>query len=178
MLASGAIVNANAGENADLWLALRGGSNNFGVVTRFDLRTFDQGLFWGGLVTYQISSRHQQFDAIERYSEAVEADPYASLMSNYIYTEDVGWIVANNLHYTKPEPHADVFRPFMHIQPRISSTMRLSNVTDFTSEIVRQDTSELRFVVSFPSSSLCVIFRRTAPCTALSYCARCRSSLF
>lgn len=43
VLASGDIVNANAHENPDLWFALKGGSNNFGVVTRFDLRTFKQG---------------------------------------------------------------------------------------------------------------------------------------
>ncbi|KAI1269173.1 hypothetical protein F5Y18DRAFT_415014 [Xylariaceae sp. FL1019] len=42
VLASGAIVNANAEENHDLWIALRGGGNNFGVVTRLDLRTFKQ----------------------------------------------------------------------------------------------------------------------------------------
>lgn len=52
VLASGEIVNANADENRDLWLALRGGNNNFGVVTRFDFRTFPQGSFWGGSVYY------------------------------------------------------------------------------------------------------------------------------
>ncbi|VUC26900.1 unnamed protein product [Clonostachys rosea] len=40
VLASGEIVNANASSNADLWKALKGGSSNFGIVTRFDLETF------------------------------------------------------------------------------------------------------------------------------------------
>lgn len=40
VLASGEICNANAQENADLWLALRGGGNNLGVVTSFDCKTF------------------------------------------------------------------------------------------------------------------------------------------
>ncbi|ESZ90177.1 hypothetical protein SBOR_9430 [Sclerotinia borealis F-4128] len=34
VLADGQIINANANANSDLWTALKGGSNNFGVVTR------------------------------------------------------------------------------------------------------------------------------------------------
>ncbi|PQE14459.1 oxidoreductase FAD-binding protein [Rutstroemia sp. NJR-2017a BBW] len=34
VLANGEIINANANENSDLWTALKGGSNNFGIVTR------------------------------------------------------------------------------------------------------------------------------------------------
>ncbi|KAI0905186.1 FAD-binding domain-containing protein [Ustulina deusta] len=37
VLANGSIINANETENADLWQALKGGSNNFGIVTRFDM---------------------------------------------------------------------------------------------------------------------------------------------
>ncbi|KAI0454143.1 FAD-binding domain-containing protein [Xylaria acuta] len=37
VLANGAIINANQSSNSDLWQALKGGSNNFGIVTRFDM---------------------------------------------------------------------------------------------------------------------------------------------
>ncbi|KAI1129935.1 FAD-binding domain-containing protein [Nemania abortiva] len=37
VLANGTIINANQTANADLWQALKGGSNNFGIVTRFDM---------------------------------------------------------------------------------------------------------------------------------------------
>lgn len=40
VLASGQILNANASANSDLWLALKGGSSNFGIVTRFDVEAF------------------------------------------------------------------------------------------------------------------------------------------
>jgi FAD/FMN-containing dehydrogenase len=43
VLASGEIVQANAETNKDLWVALKGGGCNFGIVTRFDLRVFEQG---------------------------------------------------------------------------------------------------------------------------------------
>jgi FAD/FMN-containing dehydrogenase len=37
VLGNGTIVNANRTANADLWKALKGGGNNFGIVTRFDV---------------------------------------------------------------------------------------------------------------------------------------------
>lgn len=40
VLASAAIVDANSKTNPDLFKALKGGSNNFGIVTRFDMKTF------------------------------------------------------------------------------------------------------------------------------------------
>ncbi|KAI8229620.1 Bifunctional solanapyrone synthase [Colletotrichum sp. SAR 10_86] len=51
VLAGGKVVNANATENSDLWWALKGGSNNFGIVTRFDMNTFPlpNGVFHGPL---------------------------------------------------------------------------------------------------------------------------------
>ncbi|KAF3812050.1 putative FAD-linked oxidoreductase [Colletotrichum gloeosporioides] len=51
VLAGGKVVNANATENTDLWWALKGGSNNFGIVTRFDMNTFPlpNGVFHGPL---------------------------------------------------------------------------------------------------------------------------------
>jgi len=52
VLASGEIINASAEENSDLFIALTGGANNFGVITRFDMKTFQQGQMWGGSVFY------------------------------------------------------------------------------------------------------------------------------
>lgn len=43
VLASGEIVTASADENAGLFWALKGGSSNFGIVTKFKLRTFKSG---------------------------------------------------------------------------------------------------------------------------------------
>lgn len=40
VLANGTIINANANENADLWKAQKGGSGNFGFVTRIDQGEF------------------------------------------------------------------------------------------------------------------------------------------
>jgi FAD/FMN-containing dehydrogenase len=52
VLATGSIVNANAQTNSDLFWALKGGSSNFGIVTRFDLATFPVTDMYGGLAEY------------------------------------------------------------------------------------------------------------------------------
>ncbi|KAF4604369.1 hypothetical protein EYR38_004791 [Pleurotus pulmonarius] len=45
-------------EGSDLFEALKGGGNNFGIVTRFRLKTHDQGPFWGGLFVF--GSRYER----------------------------------------------------------------------------------------------------------------------
>ncbi|RMD43017.1 hypothetical protein DV735_g2112, partial [Chaetothyriales sp. CBS 134920] len=52
VLASGEIVKASEQDNTDLFWALRGAGQNFGVVTEFVLRAFDQGDVWAGIQIY------------------------------------------------------------------------------------------------------------------------------
>ena len=49
VLADGSIVNANKRKNPDLYWALKGGSSNFGIVTRFDLQTYSSPKVWAGV---------------------------------------------------------------------------------------------------------------------------------
>lgn len=51
VLADGSLVNANATSNSDLFWALKGGSSNFGLVTRFDLETIPSRKVWAGAYT-------------------------------------------------------------------------------------------------------------------------------
>ena len=50
VLASGSIVTASVSTNPDLWKALKGGSNNFGIVTRFTAPAFPSGNIWSGFL--------------------------------------------------------------------------------------------------------------------------------
>jgi hypothetical protein len=71
VLADGSIVEATAdGEHDDLFWALRGGHNNFGIVTRFDLKTFPMssayvgGTIWDG---NNVLAQTQFFSALGAY---------------------------------------------------------------------------------------------------------------
>lgn len=134
VLSSGELTNANANENPDLFKALKGGSNNFGVVTGINMRVFPQGKFWGGFIGQPISTRFAQFQAFEEFASSAHYDPYAALINNYVYNAASGWFIASNYEYTKPEPYPDVFKPFTDL-PQVFNTMRISNLSDFTIEL-------------------------------------------
>ena len=50
VLASGSVTTASASANPDLWRALKGGSNNFGIVSRFTARSFPFTKIWSGFL--------------------------------------------------------------------------------------------------------------------------------
>ncbi|KAF1936519.1 FAD binding domain-containing protein [Clathrospora elynae] len=50
VLADGSITTASATINSELWRALKGGSNNFGIVTRLTARSFPSTSIWSGFL--------------------------------------------------------------------------------------------------------------------------------
>ena len=134
VLANGDIVNANAKEHSDLWVALRGGSNNFGVVTRFDLATFEQGEFWGGFIFYDPSTFPQQLKALNDLATDPNYDEYAHVIVSIGYGLGA-FAITNTIYYTKgPEPDPAVLQPFASAQPQLLNTLRASTLKNFTDE--------------------------------------------
>jgi len=66
-LANGTVVLANATHYPDLHWALKGGGNNFGVVTHFELFTIPSTGVYGGRITYPASSVDGLLDATYKY---------------------------------------------------------------------------------------------------------------
>ncbi|KAF8486369.1 FAD dependent oxidoreductase [Russula ochroleuca] len=60
VLPNGTITNVTS-KDCDLWFGLRGGLNNFGIVTKFILKSYPQSETWGGLRFYA----ENQLDAIK-----------------------------------------------------------------------------------------------------------------
>lgn len=136
VLASGQVVVANAKTNPTLWSALKGGSNNLGVVTRIDLKVFTQGKFWGGTVVYPVSTAPQQLTAFVNFNGQKNFDQYGALINSYAYNKNQGgWFVANNYEYTNAQEYPPAFNEFTSIQPQLLSTMRISNMSDFAIEM-------------------------------------------
>lgn len=67
VLANGTVVNANQNSNPSLFWALKGGSTNFGIVTRFDLKTFPFDTIYGGFTTYDPAYFDDYVKAIAKY---------------------------------------------------------------------------------------------------------------
>jgi hypothetical protein len=139
VLANGTVVDANANTNPDLWRALRGGSNNFGIVVRFDVRVFTQSDYLGGSITYPISTLDDQVEAFTGYLSSGEGapDPYLSIIMTFSWSSASGLMVSNNLAHTSSNssrnPPASI-QPFLSIAPQDFSTMRRSSISDFVNE--------------------------------------------
>lgn len=150
VLADGSIVTADSHTRPDLFKALKGGSNNFGIVTRFDLRTYSQGPFWGGFISYPESTIPAQLDALKNFmtTGTTTRDPNAALIASVGYVGAYGLTIASNgLHYTKEnDVNPKVFRPFLDIQPQLSNSSRTASNVDFVHEIESMQAVGARWV--------------------------------
>ncbi|PQE11747.1 Bifunctional solanapyrone synthase protein [Rutstroemia sp. NJR-2017a WRK4] len=137
VLASGAIVNANTNSNSDLWLALKGGANNFGVVTRYDLRTFTQSPFWGGSVYYYQPSFPSQIEALVTELQKPNPSTQTQIMISIGYAAAFGMVACQNqVYYTEDVQNPPVLEPFTAIEPQIDAlnSLRPLNLTSASSE--------------------------------------------
>ncbi|KAL9110010.1 MAG: hypothetical protein Q9227_005349 [Pyrenula ochraceoflavens] len=81
VLADGRIVTADANnEYQDLFLALKGGSNNFGIVTNFKMRSFVCEKIWGGLRILSKDNTGAALQALEEFTPRVSEDVDSNLL--------------------------------------------------------------------------------------------------
>lgn len=139
VLASGEVVNANRHTNTDLYKALKGGTINFGIVTKYELRIIPQDTLWGGMVMYDNSTSPQQVRAINRFIDNIHNDPYASYIGMWQYSSKLDKNgITTPLEYTKPEAFPAAYNDFYQIK-NISSTMRFDNMYNLTQELGQPD---------------------------------------
>ncbi|KAL4774844.1 hypothetical protein BDW60DRAFT_214780 [Aspergillus nidulans var. acristatus] len=141
VLPNGTLTAANSTHNPRLFRALKGGSGNFGIVTRFDMETFPQprNSIWGGIVTYEHDETNvnAQINALVDFTANVKNDPYASLIPLYTYISTMDRpVIVNSLVYTKPfaDPYPDAFKPF-YLLPNISDTTRQTDLEGLVGEL-------------------------------------------
>jgi hypothetical protein len=143
VLACGKIVNANDKENADLHLALRGGSNNFGIVTRIDMRALPLGQIWGGTQYYALGTYPQQMQALSDFTADPGYDEYATSTMSF-GTNGVQAAALNNLVYTKATSTVPAkLKPFTDI-PSLFRTLRQASLFDITNELATASPDGLR----------------------------------
>ncbi|KAF2803591.1 FAD-binding domain-containing protein [Mytilinidion resinicola] len=136
VLASGEIIYANNKTNTDLFRALKGGTGNFGIVTRLDLETFQGQDLWGGVVTYPNSTTDAQIEAFVNFGNNIVNDQYGSAIVIWQYTtQNAATILINAYEYTKPQAWPPAFDEFKAIPNRTSDSMRFTNMTDLTIEL-------------------------------------------
>ncbi|QSS60388.1 FAD binding domain-containing protein, partial [Histoplasma capsulatum] len=103
VIANGRILNVNKQSHPDLYWALRGGGNNFGIVTRFDLATYPVEELWAGSQIYVVDDRTRKslLAAVVKFADEWPSDPRAALICNFAYAQGM-FVAAVDVEYTKP----------------------------------------------------------------------------
>ncbi|KAH8654974.1 hypothetical protein BGZ60DRAFT_519104 [Tricladium varicosporioides] len=133
VLSNGNIVNANPTRNPDLFAALKGGGNNLGIVTRFDIKTFPLAQYWGGNNFYLGNQSPALLEAFNAFTINPNFDNRSGIIITTIYTSKAGYITTVNFAYTEPVANPPVFSNFTNatIIPQILSDTRISTLPEF-----------------------------------------------
>lgn len=134
VLSDGAVVDSNENENEDLFFALRGGGNSFGIVTRIDLETFEQGLLWSASVMCDTSVLDGNIKEFVRLSAADHFDKKASFLLSFAYIGSMRLsALANTLLYTDAVENPPVYQNLMKL-PALQVSTGLKNMTTLSVE--------------------------------------------
>jgi FAD/FMN-containing dehydrogenase len=131
--ASGDIVTASAQEFSDLYWALRGGGNNFGIVTAFNMRTFLQGPMWGGQRAHTEDQWDKVYQAYYNYAINAEKDTKQAQIVSFALQNGMK-IAAEDLEYSDPTPWPPVFDEWKAI-PAIIDQTAVANMSKLANQL-------------------------------------------
>ncbi|KAL7934089.1 hypothetical protein V8C35DRAFT_303167 [Trichoderma chlorosporum] len=153
VLANGTLVNVSEASYPDLYRALKGGGNNFGVVTRYDLKTFPQGNVSVNSISYDVSQVGAVFDAFNNIAASPNFDPYVSVQADLLFSSATkAWSVSGSATYTKPVLHPEVFSGLEAV-PSISNTSEITAVAPLAAETPTPPLNWLFATITFGTSS-------------------------
>lgn len=134
--ATGDIIYVTKDTYPDLFKALKGGGSNFGIVTRFDMTAFEATKLWGGAVTYNKTAGPELLSSTVDFVDNVENDQASSSIIFWTYQPSLhDTIVVAAYENTDGVVAAPSFEKYLAIPGNMSSTMRVTNISDLTHEL-------------------------------------------
>ncbi|KAK7398012.1 hypothetical protein QQX98_012620 [Neonectria punicea] len=145
VLANGLIVKASASQYSDLYWALRGGGNNFGLVVSFNLKTIPLagGKMWGGSRMYTQDTFPEVTDALVNIINNSPQDPKAGLYVVWAYSGGTKLAIPA-LYYSQPDAgNATIWEDFNAISS-ISDTTQNRVLAEWGKETMNDSPPGLR----------------------------------
>ncbi|GAM83052.1 hypothetical protein ANO11243_010380 [Dothideomycetidae sp. 11243] len=138
--ACGTTVTASATQNQDLFYALRGGGNNFGIVTKFNLAVFSLpgGAIWGGTRIYQEQHMPATINAFTQMANNIEKDPSAGSWLTFVNYGGFKVSAAELWHVGQNGSNATIFSNYSAI-PSISDDTQNRNLSGYTEKVEAPD---------------------------------------
>ncbi|KAK0224289.1 FAD dependent oxidoreductase [Armillaria fumosa] len=110
---NGTVVTVTEKNDPGLFFSLKGGGNNYGIVTRFTLNAYPQGAVWGGVAAYNASYISAFTAASVKFCSEV-TDPKAQMLIIYGYYSGQTLLSAQ-MFYDGPTPPDGIFDDFLAI---------------------------------------------------------------
>ncbi|CAI7567948.1 unnamed protein product [Penicillium pancosmium] len=148
VLPNATIVHASEHQNSDLYFALRGGMNNFGIVTRYTMRAIPQKMILGGDKTYSSNQRDKIAHNAFELTTIWKNDTDMAFSYGYSYDQASDNFSLSFTHaYARPVLHPAPFTQLETI-PYESSTVRIDLMSNLSVEGASHTPSGSRLVLS------------------------------
>ncbi|EEA25210.1 hypothetical protein TMatcc_006569 [Talaromyces marneffei ATCC 18224] len=153
VLANGTITHANSSTNTDLFAVLKGGGNNFGIVTQYTLQTQPiSNKVWGGVMTFSHDKSPQILQAIRDFTEYYPDDKAAIIPTcehTPLFTE---WFVF--MFYDGPSPPDGIFNNFTAIGADLNMTKTWNSYYDLLQDNDKYDLRGQRYAIGTETTPL------------------------
>jgi FAD/FMN-containing dehydrogenase len=135
VLADGRIVTADANNDyRDLYLALKGGSGNFGIVTNFKMQSFVCEKIWGGLRILSKDNTDAALRALEDFVPRASGDVDSNLLLFIAYMpEQKDVVVVEALVQVGAVENASTYDKLLAI-PSVMDMCKMTTVKELVSE--------------------------------------------
>lgn len=142
--ADGEVTYASATKNSDLFVALKGGTNNFGIVTSISMRTFKSEELWGGVSYYMPTAYNEIMSNLCDFTlNEPDEDTHIFCAIGFAFGNQG---VSTFMYSTKGEEQPAAFKRFTSIEPQIKqlNSMRKASQIAFVDELSGQTTDGIR----------------------------------
>jgi FAD/FMN-containing dehydrogenase len=134
VLADGRIVNVDKDSYPDLFRALKGGSNNFGIVTKFTMTAIPCDKVWGGMTFFTNQVIPAAIEATSAFTDNIVNDPDSNLVVIFTHIPDfkaivVATLYANMVGIEKPPAYSKWLA-----LPEMLNTVKMTSISEMAFE--------------------------------------------